>query len=252
MTSFYDEIAPYYHLLFADWDEAIAYQSELLTPIIREQWGESAQSILDVSCGIGAQSLALAGAGFQVTASDLSPASVARAREEAARRGLDISFSVGDMRRAYDHHGGGFDVVLSAGNAVPHLLDDQSIIDTLGQFYACLRPGGGCLITTRQYDQEERGTNLFKPFGVRQEGEERTIIFQVWDFDGPDYYDFAMFFVQENVRTRAITTRVSRSRYYAISPDHLVSLVAQAGFANARRLDDGDSHGAIVAGTRPG
>jgi SAM-dependent methyltransferase len=251
MTSFYDDIAPFYHLLFADWEAAIASQSELLSPIIREQWGDAAHSILDVSCGIGAQSLALASAGFQVTASDLSPASVARAREEAARRGLSIPFSVCDMRHAYDHHGGGFDVVLSGGNAVPHLLDDQSILDALGQFYACLRPGGGCLITMRQYDHEERGTNLFKPFGVRQEGDERSIIFHVWDFDGPDYYDFAMYFVQENLRTGALTTRVARSRYYAISPDHLVSLVAAAGFTNARRLDDGPTHGAIIAGTKP-
>jgi SAM-dependent methyltransferase len=251
MTSFYDDIARFYHLLFDDWEAAIAQQSELLSRIIREQWGDAASSVLDVSCGIGTQSLALAGAGFKVTASDLSPASVGRAREEAASRGLDIVFSVGDMSRCYDHHGGGFDVVLAAGNSVPHLLDDEAILDALRQFYACLRRGGGCLITTRQYDDEERGTNLFKPFGVRQEGDERTIIFQLWDFDGPDHYDFAMFFVQENLRTGTVNPHVARSRYYAISPDHLVSLVAQAGFAGARRLDDGHPQGAIIAGTRP-
>lgn len=71
-----------------------------------------ARRLLDVSCGIGTQSLGLAGLGYEVTASDLSAESVERAKREAEARELSISFSVADMRQAFERHGSGYDVVL--------------------------------------------------------------------------------------------------------------------------------------------
>ena len=48
---------------------------------------------------------------------------------------------------------------------------------------ACLSAGGGCLITVRDYEREERGKNLVKPYGVRVENGKRYLLFQVWDFE---------------------------------------------------------------------
>jgi len=36
-------------------------------------------------------------------------------------------------------------------------------------------------LTVRDYDREEHGTGLVKPYGIREEGGKRYIIFQVWD-----------------------------------------------------------------------
>jgi glycine/sarcosine N-methyltransferase len=76
----YDEIATLYHLVYPDWNAAIARQAAALDAIIREHVGPPPQSILDVSCGIGTQALGLAALGYAVTASDLSSAAVERAR----------------------------------------------------------------------------------------------------------------------------------------------------------------------------
>ena len=73
------------------------------------------------------------------------------------------------MRRIDAHHGEGFDIVLSGDNSVPHLLCDEKILLALRGMYACLRPGGGCLITIRDYDKEERGQGIVKPYGIRME-----------------------------------------------------------------------------------
>jgi len=249
MTSdFYAQLTPFYHLIHEDWEASIVSQGNLLTDIIQTEWGPSVKSVLDVSCGIGTQSIALARRGFEVTASDLSPEAVARAKKEAQARDLQISFSVCDMRAVYSHHGGGFDVVICAGNSIPHLLSDGEILSALGEMLACLRPGGGCILTIRKYDQEERGTGIFKPFGVREEGDKRYIIFQVWDFEG-EQYAFSMYFIEEDQRSGEIETHVMRSRYYAISPDHLVELMDRAGFVDVKRLDDGSSHPAILVGS---
>lgn len=250
MTSeFYAKLTPFFHLIYEDWEASMNFQGDLLTDIIQAECGPSVKSILDVSCGIGTQSIALARRGFEVTASDLSPEAVARAKKEAQARDLQISFSVCDMRAVHSHHGGGFDVVICAGNAIPHLLSDSEILTALGEMLACLRPGGGCLITMRQYDQEERGTGIFKPFGVREEGDKRYIIFQVWDFEG-EQYAFSMYFIEEDQRSGELETHVMRSRYYAISPGHLLELMDQAGFVDLKRLDDGWSHGANLVGTK--
>ena len=60
----------------------------MLDSVIRERWGQSISSVLDVSCGIGTPSLGLAKRGYQVTASDLSPEEVERAEREAKARDL--------------------------------------------------------------------------------------------------------------------------------------------------------------------
>lgn len=249
MDDFYERLASFYHLIYEDWEASIAFQADYLDKIIQAEWGSPARSILDVSCGIGTQSIGLAGRGYQVTASDLSPGAVARARREAQARQLRISFSVCDMLSLYKHHGGGFDVVLCAGNSIPHLLSDREILLALEEMYTCLRPGGGCILTIRRYDQEEPGKGLFKPFGVREEGDRRYLVFQVWDFEG-ERYALSMYFIEEDMQTGAVETHVMRSRLYAIRPYHLLELMGQAGFTGLKRLDDHPSHPAILVGTK--
>ncbi|WP_345317282.1 class I SAM-dependent methyltransferase, partial [Ferrimonas gelatinilytica] len=169
MQDFYDGLSPFYHLIYPDWHASIDKQGAELASLIRERWGSDVQKLLDVSCGIGTQALGLASQGFDVVASDLSKESIARARSEAKAKGLHIPFSVCDMREIQSHHQGGFDVVLSADNSMPHLLTDEDILQALRGMYGQLNPGGGCLITVRDYEQVELGKGLVKPYGVREE-----------------------------------------------------------------------------------
>ena len=197
MSEFYDRMAELYHLIFQDWDESIERQAGQLSEIVRERWGVETRSILDVSCGIGTQAIGLARRGFLVTASDLSEAAIARARVEARRRAVAIDSSVCDMRAAYAYHRRQFDLVISADNSITHLLKDDEILLALRQMYDCTVPGGGCLLTVRDYDREERGAGLVKPHGVRETGGKRYVIFQVWDFVDR-VYDMAMYCVADD------------------------------------------------------
>jgi len=87
---FYDELAGDYHLIFADWDAAIAWEARIIAGLLREL-GVALGSVLDASCGIGTQAIGLAQAGYRVTATDISPTSVERCAREAGTRGLDIA-----------------------------------------------------------------------------------------------------------------------------------------------------------------
>jgi hypothetical protein len=152
------------------------------------------------------------------------------------------------MRNAHDHHGSGFDVVICCDNSLPHLLNDEDILLALKQMTACLSTGGGCLITVRDYDGEERGKGLVKPYGVRIETDRRFVLFQVWDFDD-DHYDLTFFIVEENISTLQVKAHAMRSRYYAISTSRICDLMREAGLTNVRRLD-GVFYQPVLVGTR--
>jgi SAM-dependent methyltransferase len=247
MTSFYDQLAPFYHLVYPDWDASIRRQGEQLSAVIAAEWPNT-KKVLDVSCGIGTQAIGLAMQGFSVHGSDLSEKEIERAKREASKLGEKVSFSVCDIRNALAHHGPGFDVVMSCDNSLPHLLTDQDLLFALTEMAGCTSVGGGCLVTVRDYEKEERGRNLVKPYGVRVENGSRYLLFQIWDFED-DLYDLTFFFIVENLVTGEVKTHAMRSRYYAVATSRLCELMEQAGLRNVRRLD-GVFFQPVLIGTR--
>ena len=254
MGDFYDQLSPFYHVIFEDWDVSVDRQGRQLKEIIQKYWPER-QTLLDVSCGIGTQAIGLSKNGYRVTASDLSTNAVKRAKKEAQRHGqTNISFSVCDMRTAFTHHNSQFDIVISCDNSIPHLLTDDDILSALKQMYSSSRPGGGCLITIRDYDSLERGeTGTVKPYGkVKIENGKRYISLQVWDFDQSDnqYYDFTLYVIEEDLSSKNVVTHAMRSRYYAIHSNKLIQLMQDVGFVNVIRLTEG-FYQPLFIGTRP-
>lgn len=249
VAEFYDQMAPYYHMLFhGDFDESISYHGWSIDVIIRRTWGDSVQSVLDLSCGIGTQALGLAQRGYRVTASDISAAAVARARREAVARGIPVDFSVADMRDAYEHHDRTFDLVIAVENAVPHLLSDEEILRAFKQFFLCCRPGGGCLISVRDYDKEDPISPQIRPYPLKIEGKSKFMLFQVWEFDGP-IYDVSLYVVKDD-GISSPQTKVMRTKYYAVGVGRLMDLLSQAGFSRVARIDDLYFQPTVV-GTRP-
>ena len=246
-TDFYDQLTPFYHLVYADWQASVIMQAAALDSIIKQQWVDGVGSILDVACGVGTQSLGLASLGYDVTASDLSARAVERAREEAAARKLRIDFSVADMREAHSHHRRQFDLVIACDNSVPHLLTDDDLLEAFRQFYQCARPGGGCLISVRDYEKEDRAGVQVKPYGLRVEGATKYLVFQVWEFRGLTY-DLSMYFVEDKGGPGCVA-HVMRTKYYAVETSRLIELMSQAGFSDVRRLD-GKFFQPVIIGNR--
>jgi SAM-dependent methyltransferase len=230
--NFYDDLASSFHLIFADWQASMDRQGEWLASFIRAQWPET-RSVLDAACGIGTQALPLAARGFRVTASDLSSIAVARAAREARARGVELVTAVADLRKLSHTHGL-FDLVLACDNALPHLLSDAELLQALQECHACIRPGGGFLCSVRDYAAPGTGSEVHG-YGVRSQSDGRAILFQVWDWDGPQY-DCALYIVEERTDS-APQTRVFRHRYNAVPPARLLELMQQAGFESVRRVE---------------
>ena len=246
---FYDELAPYYHLLFADWDQSIQRQGDQLSRVIDARWPH-ARRVLDVACGIGTQSLGLAQRNYIVVGSDVSDAALQRARDEARKRQLQVVFTHGDMRKAHKRHGSEFDVVVCADNSLPHLLSDEEILLALREMYACLQPGGGCLITVRDYAaMRAAGRGWLVPYPVQTDDQRRCILFQQLEFKG-DHCSVRFCVVEQERGTGKSQIHVMKTHYYAVVTDRLCELMGEAGFTNVQRLDDA-FYQPVLVGTRP-
>lgn len=90
---------------------------------------------LDAACGLGATAIALAEAGFDVTAIDIAPTALARASEHAARRGVMVEWQCADLS----------DLRLPAARY--DLIVNIGFVnrDLVAQFADALRPGGHVL-----------------------------------------------------------------------------------------------------------
>jgi methylase of polypeptide subunit release factors len=98
VVDFYDALAPWYHLVYQDWEASIARQGEALRSLLTREWGTGVRRLLDVTVGVGTQALGLAARGYEVIGSDISTSAVHRATSEAARRGLPLRCFVADVR----------------------------------------------------------------------------------------------------------------------------------------------------------
>jgi glycine/sarcosine N-methyltransferase len=240
VQQFYQQLAPDYHTIFADWRASVQRQAGILDNLIRGEMDDTARSVLDCSCGIGTQAIGLALHGYTVHATDLSPAAVERAAKEAESFGVSFTTGVADFRTLESQVAGTFDVVLSFDNSIAHLLTDEDLSLAIRNMRAKLRDGGLLMLSIRDYDR----LIVDKPISTqptrvnREEG--RTLSFQVWDWaaDGKSYTlnHFTVKQQGDGWQTSCQTTQLR-----ALQRAELSAILQDAGFTNIRWLMPDDS-----------
>ncbi len=246
---FYDDIAEYYDLIFADWEVSMQRHGAAIAQMLQIP-GSSAQNkairILDVAAGIGTQALPLARLGCDVVARDLSPRAIARLRREAVARGVQIDAAQADMRTVADSVEGCFDVVFAFDNAIPHLLSDAEIGAAFQGFADLLKPDGVLLISVRDYDLVERTPTSVHPYGQRTRDERTFRLAQEWRWLDTSHYRTAM--IVEELADGAWSGRVRvEADYYAIAIPRLLHLMEEAGL-KAGRVEEVDFFQPVLRG----
>ncbi len=229
---FYDALAPLYHGIFENWDASMARQAAQIHSLIQKYQKGPNFRILDMTCGIGTQSLGLASLGYRVSASDLSPLSVARARREARQHQLKLRFKTADMLQAGCWPAKHFDVAIMFDNALPHLENTRQITRALSNAFTYLRPGGLFLASIRDYALERREAIQWRPYGQRVINGINLHIFQIWSWQGR-HYDLRLCAVGHDQRKK-MQLHAIRSRYFAVSLPEMSDCMRQAGFSKIK------------------
>ena len=116
----------------------------LRTNFIMEKLTVQNPRILDVGCGGGILSEALAKNGARVTGSDLSLASLEAARHHAQKEGLKIEYLYESVEDIAEKNAGGFDAI-TCMEMLEHVPEPDKIVAACAK---ALKPGGHAFFST--------------------------------------------------------------------------------------------------------
>lgn len=191
-------------------------------------------SILDLCCGPGRHSVALAKRGFSVTGVDQSPFLLEKARERGQAENVQVEWVLDDMRNFVRE--GAYDLAMSMFTSFGLFDNRDDDLRVLQNIFRSLKPEGACLIDVMG---KERLARIFQPITSREAPDgsilvERHEVFDDWG----------------RIRNEWILVKDERARSFKFhlilySGYELKECLFQAGFSEVRVHGnlDGDEYG---------
>lgn len=169
---FYKELSRVYDIVFPKDEKTLKF-------LLKHLKGNS--KVLDLACGTGTYSLALALKGHRVDAIDLGEEMIQLARGKA---GLYANFVVGDMTRVKEmFQRERYGLVYCIGNSIVHLKNKEKIQEFIKDIYDILAEEGALIVQTVNYDRvikqdikalptierPEKGVKFIRNYNLNQE-----------------------------------------------------------------------------------
>ena len=176
------------------WEDRLAFEGKYFDKLFKHY---GVDRILDVACGTGRHTILFAELGYKVVGVDNNDCMLELAKKNIRAAGVKgIKFLKADMMALPEAIRGRYSCVVSLGNSLPHLVDDEEILEALRHFYKLLRPGGLMLLQTVHFDHYldssdsavavTEGIREGKPVTFRRHYEFKgtKVIFHVSIYDG--------------------------------------------------------------------
>ena len=133
----FQDYAYYYNAFYRDKD----YKAEALqVDSLLKNYGTNINKIINYGCGTGRHDLELSKLGYQCTGIDMSSLMVEIARKNAGAEGMDIGFSVADIR-SYEPREK-YDAVISLFHVMRYQNSNEDILAAFRRARKALKAGG--------------------------------------------------------------------------------------------------------------
>ncbi|MEV4361290.1 methyltransferase domain-containing protein [Nonomuraea sp. NPDC049625] len=235
MSDYYRDLAVDYHWIFAD--EIVnapgviggtSVSSREFIQAVVDALPPGAP-VLDCACGIGADAMALAYAGFRVTATDGSPQMVAEARRRVPGGVELLTSRWEDLPAAVT---GPYELVLCLGNSLVHTGSREAMVVALSGMRQVLSPTGTLIVDSRNWEllyRERR--RIVVGDRVRERDGVRSTCVYVWTF--PESFGepclAEILFVQEHP-DGTLSHHRHTIDFLPFTPADLEARLAEAGF----------------------
>ncbi|HLF20766.1 MAG TPA: methyltransferase domain-containing protein [Bacteroidota bacterium] len=221
-------VAEFYDGLASDYDLMTGFEKRFVKdrPFFRvlvEKY--KIRSALDVGCGTGFHSLLLAQFGIEVTAVDISEAMIQRVEEHAKQLQVKVKVLKESFQNLSSVLKDRYDMVLSLGNSLAHILNEKEMEGILGGFRRLLNSKGLLFLQILNY---ERVLLERERIQSTRETPDKTFV---------RFYDYGENELSFNVLTRTKSDGVSRefTKTVRLHPwvwAELSGLLKKAGFEN--------------------
>lgn len=220
---FYSELSKVYDTVFPKDDETLRFLRDNLK-------GNS--KILDLACGTGTYSIALAQKGHRVDAVDLDEEMIRLAKSKG---GLYANFVVGDMTKLKDiFEKEMYDLVYCIGNSIVHLKSKEKIARFIKDIYDKLNDDGAAVLQIVNFDRilkqdikelptidrPEKGVKFIRKYNHKEE--------QKIEFD-------TELIITHNEKIETYKNTVD---LIALQKDELITMMEEAGFKRINLYGD--------------
>jgi len=215
-----DFLAEHYSWMFGDFDAKVQENRDFfqLNGIMPRSGGKA----LDLGCGSGFQSIALAKLGFRVLAVDTCEALLNELRNRSAGRDIDVvQGDILDYSMYADK--GPFEVAVCMGDTLTHLQKTREVSALLANIYPLLEQGGRLALSFRDLTAELKGIDRIVP--VRSDDDKIMATFLEYEDTQVNVHDIV--FVK---RDSSWELRKGAYRKLRIGIQHVLDILQQHGF----------------------
>jgi SAM-dependent methyltransferase len=235
-NEYYDDfLADHYSWMAGGHTKAVASQQSILIELGLQPTGSG--SALDLGCGPGFQSLALARMGFQVTALDTSRKLLAELVMHCGQRA--VTPVKGDIRDAIALVPPGFAAAVCMGDTLTHLPSQESVARIFADLSRLLAKGGSLVLSFRDLTTELKGTERFIP--VRNDADRIATCFLEYEAKAVIVHD--LIHVHRGASWQLHTNSYRKLR---LSPGWVIGCLEACGFT-VRRSKKIDQMSVIAA-----
>lgn len=218
---FYNEVSGFYEKMI-DFEKNLDLRTKAYKKIFPEKG-----KVVDIGCGIGLDSIALAMNGHNVTSFDISPSMIEEAKRNAVKFSVNIKTQVNSFETITKSFDNKFSFVVSVGNTIAHLKSNE-LKSAIKRIYKLLVPGGKVFLHILNYERIIKGSQRINNIANRG----GKVIIRFYDFGEKDIDFNILSFPADNPKEHQLVT----TKHYPHGKKIIQKYLEDAGFKKIKLM----------------